>query len=124
MPTEALHELADELEHVHDEDTVDYLDDKLGHPITDPHGAPIPEDFMHLLPGAQVKASLLREGRRGSVTEISSEAAGMGIELGQVLVAGPRSDDGQYWSFFLPDHRKIELNHDEADAVHVRLVEE
>lgn len=122
MPVEALHDLADELEHVHDEDTVDYLDDKLGHPLTDPHGAAIPEDFIHLRPGAEVKASLLREGRRGSVTEIGSEAAGLGIELGQVIVAGPRSEDGQLWSFELPDQQRVSLDHDAADAVHVRLL--
>ena len=51
-----------------------YLDDKLGHPTKDPHGKEIPEDFVHLTPGATVKAALLREGREGEVVKIGSRA--------------------------------------------------
>jgi len=45
-PQSQLHDRAHKLEHLHDEQTIDYLDDKLGHPLTDPHGSAIPEDFV------------------------------------------------------------------------------
>lgn len=41
-PDEQLHTTAHKLEHISDEDTVDYLGEKLGNPSLDPHGKPIP----------------------------------------------------------------------------------
>lgn len=123
-PTAKLHDLAHELEHLHDEETVDYLDDKLGHPLRDPHGAVIPEDFVHLVPGAEVKSSLLREGRVGVVTQLNEAAEAKGIQVGMKITAGPRSQDGRRWSFVLPNQSTIQLGHQGADAVIVRLEEE
>lgn len=37
-----VHELAEELEHIHSEKLIDRLDDFLGRPTEDPHGDPIP----------------------------------------------------------------------------------
>lgn len=122
-PPEELHTKAHALEHVHDEAAIDYLDDKLGHPLRDPHGSTIPEDFVHLVPGAIVKASLLREGHQGTVTELLAGAP-TDILVGQLIEMGKRSDDGRYW-FFRDDrgshHR---LDHAAADAVLVRLAPE
>jgi ABC-type Mn2+/Zn2+ transport system permease subunit/Mn-dependent DtxR family transcriptional regulator len=42
-PEEKLHEKAHELEHVYSDDSVDYLDQLLGHPEKDPHGKDIPQ---------------------------------------------------------------------------------
>lgn len=41
-PEEQLHPTAHHLEHISDTNTVDYLDEKLGHLDHDPHGQPIP----------------------------------------------------------------------------------
>jgi len=41
-PEEQLHPTAHKLEHISDEETVDYLDEKLGTPGRDPHGQTIP----------------------------------------------------------------------------------
>jgi manganese/iron transport system permease protein/iron/zinc/copper transport system permease protein len=123
-PADELHERAHQLEHLHDQQTVDYLDDKLGHPLHDPHGAEIPEDTLQLVPGAEVKASVLRAGRRGTVTSIDPRAENCGLSVGQLITAGPRSADGTSWSFVLPDAACVQLDHDAADAVTVKLVEE
>lgn len=125
-PEEELHEMAHQLEHVHDEDAVDYLDDKLGHPLTDPHGAVIPEDFVHLVPGAIVPSSLLREGHRGIVEEVDrvGDAITVDLQPGDELLAGPRSDDEREWSFFVNDREQpIRLDHEAADAVRVQLLD-
>jgi manganese/iron transport system permease protein/iron/zinc/copper transport system permease protein len=122
-PSEQLHARADELEHVHDEATVDYLDDKLGHPLRDPHGALIPEDFIHLVPGAEVKASLLREGHRATITALDRGLDHMGLDVGMEIKAGPRSNDGAVWTFELPDRSLVRLDHDSADGITVRLQE-
>ena len=41
-PEDELHPTAHQLEHISDNNTVDYLDQKLGHPVQDPHGQSIP----------------------------------------------------------------------------------
>ena len=120
-PAEQLHEQAHRLEHVHDEATVDYLDDKLGHPLTDPHGAEIPEDFVHLVPGAQVKVSLLREGHEAIVTHLESAVAPTSLEIGMRVRAAPRSKDGKLWTLLLPNGERLQLDHTMADAVTVEL---
>lgn len=38
-----IHEIAEQLEHIHDEGLIDKLDDFLGNPTLDPHGDPIPD---------------------------------------------------------------------------------
>jgi ABC-type Mn2+/Zn2+ transport system permease subunit/Mn-dependent DtxR family transcriptional regulator len=118
MPEQAIHADAHKLEHVHAEEAVDYLDDKLGHPIHDPHGTVIPEDFVHLVPGAEVKAALLREGRGGIVV-----SAGPGIPLspGEQIVAGKREDNERVWLFQTASGKEVRLDHAQADSVVVRL---
>lgn len=122
-PSHELHERAHSMEHVHDEEAVDYLDDKLGHPLTDPHGKTIPEDFVDLVPGAVVRASLLREGHCGTIEQVDHPAIVPLVTLGGHVVVGPRKQDGQIWTLRLADGRWLELDHLAADAVFVRLDE-
>ena len=42
-PEKEVHSTAHHLEHLHEHDTVDYLDKKLGNPKQDPHGKTIPD---------------------------------------------------------------------------------
>lgn len=125
-PVEQLHTQAHHLEHVHDEEAVDYLDDMLGHPLRDPHGTEIPEDFVHLVPGTEVKAALLREGHRGVVTHVDSPAHQSKLTPGVHITAGPRRQtaDANLWTFMLSDGQEITLNHEAADAVTVFLEDE
>jgi len=121
---EELHDRAHVLEHVHDEDAVDYLDDKLGHPLIDPHGAEIPEDFVHLVPGEEVRVAILRAGHRGEVVRVIGTNSG-GLEVGMQLVVGPREDDSQMWVVSVIDQDSmrgvVRLNHAQADSVIVKL---
>lgn len=122
-PAERLHAEAHRLEHVHDEETVDYLDDKLGHPLRDPHGAEIPEDFVHLVPGAEVKASLLRLGHRAVISSVGAGAGETPLRAGMTISTGPRQSDGKLWTLILPDGSEVALDHHAADSVMVRLEE-
>jgi hypothetical protein len=116
-----LHDRAHQLEHVNDEAAVDYLDDKLGHPLTDPHGSSIPEDFVHLVPGAVVNAALLRAGHRAKVSALNPAAEGTPLKLGMSITAGPRVAGENLWTFVLPSGERISLDHATADAVKVEL---
>ena len=119
-PATELHERAHRLEHLHDEQAVDYLDDKLGHPLRDPHGAEIPEDFVHLVPGNEIPAGLLRDGHRATVLQVRGRAANTGLEPGMVILARAREDEDRIWSFEA-EGRQFRLDHEQADAVLVRL---
>lgn len=123
-PADQLHDRAHQLEHVHDEATVDYLDDKLGHPIHDPHGKLIPEDFVHLVPGETVTAALLREGHSGVITHLDAAASGLPLEVDMKIKVGPRDTEANLWRLILPDSRELSVDHALVDAITVRLDEE
>jgi manganese/iron transport system permease protein/iron/zinc/copper transport system permease protein len=120
-PKSELHSRAHHLEHVNDEAAVDYLDDKLGHPLRDPHGSEIPRDVVHHVPGATISAAQLREGDAGTVATVSGQAASLGIMPGMRITAGPRVEEGRVWTFVLPSGEHLRLDHGATDAVTVRL---
>ncbi len=114
VPETELHAKAHVLEHVNEEEAVDYIDDLLGHPERDPHGAQIPEDFVHVEGGGPVAASLLREGRRASVV---SAPTGLGLAPGERIVMAPRRDAGRTWVVQKDAGGEVLLDHAAADAV-------
>ena len=120
-PEKEIHERAHVLEHISDEATVEYLDDKLGHPLTDPHGSEIPE--VDPADAKEVIVSQLREGRVAKVVQIKNAASSIEIEIGSQITAGKRSDDGTVWTIVCSDGREIKLDHDQADAIVVVGVE-
>ena len=122
-PSAELHDRAHKLEHIHDEQAVDYLDAKLGHPLTDPHGSEIPQDFEHVVPGNVVELSLLRLGNRATIDKLSDRAAALDLAPGLSIRLGPRTDNGQTWTVILPDEREVAVPHEVADEVMVRVDE-
>ncbi len=119
-PETELHEKAHVLEHITDQATLDYLDDKLGHPLKDPHGTVIPVDTQ-LSSDRDVVLSMLREGNHAVIRRVHPAAQAQGIESGDEITMGKRSQDGNLWIFVTSDGREISLNHAQADAVIVRL---
>ena len=119
-----LHQRAHVLEHLHDEEAVDYLDDKLGHPLTDPHGKEIPEDFEHLVPGEIMTLAILREGHSGQIVSIGDLIAEP-LAVGDKVTVGGRENDSRTWVVTVTDadgkSTDYHFNHDEADAICVRL---
>jgi manganese/iron transport system permease protein/iron/zinc/copper transport system permease protein len=120
-PREKLHKQAHRLEHIHTPEAIDYLDDKLGHPLRDPHGAEIPEDKTLTAPGSRVRASLLREGRTATVVEVHPPADRTRLTPGMVVAAGPRREGNAVWTLHLADGQEITLDNAAADAVVVIL---
>lgn len=123
-PETEIHAKAHQLEHVHDATAVDYIDDKLGHPLRDPHGSEIPVDRDIVAPGKIVKVSQLREGHRATILSVGPEAANDLLKPGISVRLGPRQQNGNMWTVELADGRKIALPHAAADAVTVEVQEE
>ncbi len=122
-PTHEVHEMAHRLEHISDVATVDYLDDQLGHPETDPHGTTIPPDPERLLAGAEVMASQLRNGYRVEVIRVGNSISDGSISPGQIITFGERSDGGQAWSLIADGNRLFTLDHEQADDLIVRILD-
>ncbi|QGJ69548.1 Divalent manganese/zinc ABC transporter [Planctomycetales bacterium 10988] len=123
MPSNELHSHAEILQHVHDEDAVDYLDSKLGHPLYDPHGSEIPEDFVHLVPGNEVKLSLLREGYWATVQHLPELLEVQPLQIGMRFRVGPRQENPPQWTLQLSEEQEIVLDRKQADAIRVRVEE-
>ncbi len=123
VPKEEIHSRAHQLEHLQDESMVDYLDDKLGHPITDPHGSEIPIDEKRVARNEKVLLSLLREGYRAQILEKKVCQEAIAIEVGQVVSIGKRSEDGTIWTVVTDAGDILQLDHDQADALLVQIVE-
>jgi len=71
LPWDRVHEEAEKWEHVLSEELEDRIDELLGHPTADPHGAPIPSRDGKLPRGRRVPLSELKPGQSAVVAEVS-----------------------------------------------------
>ncbi len=118
-PEAEIHPRAENLEHLRDNSALDYLDDLLGHPVTDPHGKEIPQHALLFQAGSIVPISMLREGRTGIVQ--SPGDSDLGLREGLRIGIGKRREQGKLWVAVLPDGSEITLDHGKADRVTVKL---
>lgn len=87
MPLEQIHGEAHQREHGMTSEQVDALDAALGHPLSDPHGDPIP-DAHGSLPqrsGEEVPLSVWKAGERGKITHLEDEPP---VAYAQLLASG------------------------------------
>lgn len=116
-PVSDLHKRAHTLEHVHDPESVAYLDDLLGHPVRDPHGAEIPPTVNACFAGGICTISQLREGMTVKVESLGPRATRLGIAVGESVRVGPRSGNEAVWSLVRQDGTEVLLDHEAADDV-------
>ncbi len=117
-----IHARAHELEHLHDNESVDYLDDLLGHPVYDPHGAVIPQSGAHCVMGGICSLSFLREGTACEIISIPDSLVQRGLNRGMTITVGPRSEDQTAWAVIREDGSRIVLDHRAADSIDVKIV--
>ena len=75
VPWDRVHAEAEKIEHVLSEDLEARMDAALGHPTTDPHGAPIPTLDLVLDEPDVTPLAALKAGQRGTVAEVSDHDA-------------------------------------------------
>ena len=118
-PGEEIHPRAHELEHVADQESVEYLAHVLGHPELDPHGARIPATHER---GDVRQLSRLREHERATVVSVEPAiAAAVTLRPDDRIAMGERRDAGATWVVTSPDGREILLDHAAADGITVRI---
>ena len=69
------HDLAEELEHIQDNDLINRLERFLSYPRFDPHGDPIPDAEGNFTPRPQVLLSEMREGERGVIVGVQEHSS-------------------------------------------------
>jgi DtxR family transcriptional regulator, Mn-dependent transcriptional regulator len=69
------HDLAEELEHVQDNDLTNRLDRFLGFPRFDPHGDPIPDADGNFTPRSQVLLSEMKVGEKGVIVGVQEHSS-------------------------------------------------
>jgi len=87
-----VHDLAEQLEHIHSEALVNKLDAYLGYPKADPHGDPIPDANGVLPKSKSVLLSTLKDGDKGTFTGVTDHSAAFlnyldktGVSLGDSI---------------------------------------
>ncbi|RME80404.1 MAG: metal-dependent transcriptional regulator [Caldilineae bacterium] len=83
VPWDRVHDEAEKWEHVLSEDLEDRIDQALGYPTLDPHGAPIPARDGTVVHVEQERLSELAPGQRALIAEVSDHDPGILRRLGQ-----------------------------------------
>jgi len=72
---DAVHEIAEQLEHIKHDELANRLDNFLGFPEYDPHGDPIPNSNGEIPPAASSLLSEIEEGKTCQVTAVKDSSA-------------------------------------------------
>lgn len=70
-----VHDIAEQLEHIHSESLINRLDAYLGHPKSDPHGDPIPNADGVFMKSKSVLLCDLKEGAEGKFTGVTDHSS-------------------------------------------------
>ena len=71
VPWDQVHDEAEKWEHILSERLEARMDAILGHPTTDPHGAPIPTHHGEISPSVKTRLSDLQPGQAATIAEVS-----------------------------------------------------
>lgn len=153
VASDHVHPAAEEVEHLLSEQLVERVDDVLGHPSTDPHGAPIPRSQVPDQSAGTYALSKLRSGDRAHVVGLlkapppaagqpvsaaisdasqpaarseSATAAAvaiLGLTLGQAFTVVSQNAETRSWTIDFGDGRPREIPHQLADLVLVHRIE-
>jgi DtxR family Mn-dependent transcriptional regulator len=72
---EEVHEVAEQIEHIHAPKFFDRMDEMLGHPSADPHGSPIPDVEGKLEQHSYVPLSSVSPGQKVQLLALSNSSA-------------------------------------------------
>lgn len=139
VASDHVHPTAEEVEHLLSEQLVETVDDALGHPTTDPHGAPIPRSPIADWSPGVFSLSKLRVGDRAQIVGLAEATAGLaaaltepnqsarevvelGLTLGQVLAIENHATQPPVWKVTLGDGQTRDVPHRLADQILVQLI--
>lgn len=74
---DAVHEIAEELEHITSHELIERLDAYLGYPKADPHGDPIPDSSGRIESSSQISLQQLKERQHAVVTGVGDQSSSL-----------------------------------------------
>jgi DtxR family Mn-dependent transcriptional regulator len=126
IPWEAVHGFADALEHAASDELVELIATKLGDPVADPHGDPIPNRLLEVDDRAQPTIAELRPGEHARIVRVSDAEPEMlryltaqGIAIGDELELIERQPFDGPCLVRLRNHAERNLGLRLAQAIHV-----
>jgi DtxR family Mn-dependent transcriptional regulator len=126
IPWEDVHGFADALEHAASDRLIELIAIKLGDPVADPHGDPIPNRLLEVDDRAQPTLAELKPGERARVVRVSDAEPEMlrylteqGIGIGAELELIERQPFDGPCLVRLPDRAERNLGLRLAQAIHV-----
>lgn len=119
-----VHDIAEQLEHIHSEDLVNKLDAFLGYPKADPHGDPIPDANGVLPKSKSVLLSSLTIGEQGTFTGVTDHTPAflnyldkMCIPLGSSLKIKSIEEFDQTFTLQLKSKKEVVVSHKVANSL-------
>jgi DtxR family Mn-dependent transcriptional regulator len=129
IPWEDVHRFADALEHAASDELIELIEIKLGDPVADPHGDPIPNRLLEVDDRAQPTLAELQPGARARVVRVSDAEPQMlrylteqGIGIGAELELVERQPFDGPCLVRLGDSSERNLGIRLAQAIHVELL--
>jgi DtxR family Mn-dependent transcriptional regulator len=129
IPWEDVHRFADALEHAASDELIELIATKLGDPVADPHGDPIPNRLLEVDDHAQPTLAELEPGEHARVVRVSDAEPQMlrylteqGIGIGAELELVERQPFDGPCLVRLPDRVERNLGIRLAQAIHVELL--
>ena len=126
IPWEDVHRYADALEHAASDELIELIAAKLGDPVADPHGDPIPNRLLEVDDRTQPTIVDLSPGDRGRIVRVSDSEPEMlrylteqGIGIGAELQMIERQPFDGPCLVRLPDNQDRSLGIRLAQAIHV-----
>ena len=119
-PGGEIHQMAHQLEHLEYDQSVGYLDSKLGHPLHGPHGEYIPEESDKIEAIKAIPLKDLKNGEEAEVISVGEKAGKSGLKKGDIILSKTSMNKKITIS-----RKKAEktLDEDIASEILVRLVE-
>lgn len=122
-----VHDIAEQLEHIHSEDLVNKLDAFLGYPKADPHGDPIPDANGVLPKSKSVLLSSLKAGEEGTFTGVTDHSPAFlnhldksGISLGNNIKVKGVEEYDQTYTLQLKGKKEVVVSFKVANSLLVR----
>lgn len=119
-----VHDLAEQLEHIHSEDLINKLDKFLGFPKADPYGDPIPDANGVLPKSKAVLLSSLNVGEQGTFTGVTDHTPTFlnyldktGFSLGSTLKVTNIEEFDQTVTVLVKSKKEVTVSHKVANSL-------
>lgn len=124
---EAVHEIAEELEHVGNNELIERLNNYLGHPEVDPHGDPIPDANGKIKQTALHTLSQQTVNKQVEVTGVGDQSYQLleflnqkGIKLGTKLMVLSKYDYDQSMEIRIDNQQELLISEQVAKNIYVK----